>query len=251
MAILPQSICEGLVSVDSGGSLFAGCCALLSCLLRRRTVELKRCSAMYTVSCQYLLDAMRSGTRATSRRGEPGRRDGAGQGGGDRGRGALGRRVDPRVAADHRHRRARARMRLRRRCVGGDAHGSRVRERQQGKARDDLLPALLADAITACTGSAVHAKAAGASIGAPAERALKPGIFALMDSVGDREFQQLHMAFVSGQGGARRMILRKFIDEYRRTHKFDGRSDVARDGCCKRRILNRSISPLPTRRLSS
>ena len=50
-----------------------------------------------------------------------------------------------------------------------------------------------------------------------------PGIFALMDSVGDREFQQLHMAFVSGQGGARRMILRKFIDEYRRTHKFDGK----------------------------
>ena len=82
---------------------------------------------------------------------------------------------------------------------------------------------LLADAITACTGSAVAAKAADASIGAPAERALKPGIFALMDSVGDREFQQLHMAFVSGYGGARRMILKKFIDEYRRTHKFDGK----------------------------
>ena len=44
-----------------------------------------------------------------------------------------------------------------------------------------------------------------------------------MDSVGDREFQQLHMAFVSGYGGARRMILKKFIDEYRRTHKFDGK----------------------------
>ena len=225
MAILPQSICEGLVSVDSGGSLFAGCCALLSCLLRRRTGELKRCSAMYTVSCQYLLDAMRkwNARDIEERRAR-----------GDATEQAKEAEIEAAALSDDALTREWQRITAIEERESADAFATKMRlaathmvpvyeSANKGKLGTIYCQHLLADAITACTGSAVHAKAAGASIGAPAERALKPGIFALMDSVGDREFQQLHMAFVSGQGGARRMILRKFIDEYRRTHKFDGK----------------------------
>ena len=225
MAILPQSICEGLVSVDSGGSLFAGCCALLSCLLRRRTVELKRCSAMYTVSCQYLLDAMRkwNARDIEERRAR-----------GDATEQAKEAEIEAAALSDDALTREWQRITAIEERESADAFATKMRlaathmvpvyeSANKGKLGTIYCQHLLADAITACTGSAVDAKAAGASIGAPAERALKPGIFALMDSVGDREFQQLHMAFVSGQGGARRMILRKFIDEYRRTHKFDGK----------------------------
>jgi len=225
MAILPQSICEGLVSVDSCGSLFAGCCALLSCLLRRRTVELKRCSAMYTISCQYLLDAMR---RWNARDIEERRARG------DATEQAKEAEIEAAALSDDALTREWQRITAIEERESADAFARKMRvaathmvpvyeSANKGKLGTIYCQHLLADAITACTGSAVDAKATGASIGAPAERALKPGIFALMDSVGDREFQQLHMAFVSGQGGARRMILKKFIDEYRRTHKFDGK----------------------------
>ena len=225
MAILPQSICEGLVSVDSGASLFAGCCALLSCLLRRRTVELKRCSAMYTISCQYLLDAMR---RWNARDIEERRARG------DATEQAKEAEIEAAALSDDALTREWQRITAIEERESADAFARKMRaaathmvpvyeSANKGKLGTIYCQHLLADAITACTGSAVAAKAADASIGAPAERALKPGIFALMDSVGDREFQQLHMAFVSGYGGARRMILKKFIDEYRRTHKFDGK----------------------------
>jgi len=73
---------------------------------------------------------------------------------------------------------------------------------------------LLADVISAITGG---------GIGVVAERALKPGVFALLDACGDRELQQLHAALGTGAGGARRVVLAAFIEEHKSTHKFDGR----------------------------
>jgi hypothetical protein len=73
---------------------------------------------------------------------------------------------------------------------------------------------LLADVISAITGG---------GIGVVAERALKPGVFALLDACGDRELQQLHAALGTGAGGARRVVLAAFIEDHKSTHKFDGR----------------------------
>jgi hypothetical protein len=225
MAVLPQTICEGLVSVDSGNSLFAGCCQLVSALLRCRTHELKRCSAMYTISCQYLLDAMRkwNAEDIENRRAR-----------GEATQEAKDAEIEAAAISDDALTREWQRITAIEERESADEFARKMRVAAthmvpvyencyKGKLGTIYCQHLLADAITACTGSAVTASKDGGSIGAVAERALKPGIFALMDAVGDREFQQLHSAFVSGHGGARRMVLRKFIDEYRRTHKFDGK----------------------------
>ena len=225
MAVLPQTICEGLVSVDSGNSLFAGCCQLVSALLRCRTHELKRCSAMYTISCQYLLDAMRkwNAEDIENRRAR-----------GEATQEAKDAEIEAAAISDDALTREWQRITAIEERESADEFARKMRVAathmvpvyenvNKGKLGTIYCQHLLADAITACTGSAVTASKDGGSIGAVAERALKPGIFALMDAVGDREFQELHSAFVSGHGGARRMVLRKFIDEYRRTHKFDGK----------------------------
>jgi hypothetical protein len=53
--------------------------------------------------------------------------------------------------------------------------------------------------------------------------ALKPGVFALLDGVGDRELGQMHAAFGSAGGGARRVTLSNLIEEHKRSHKYDGK----------------------------
>ena len=73
---------------------------------------------------------------------------------------------------------------------------------------------LLADVVTACGADGV---------GAAAERAMRPGTFALLDACGDRELQQLHAAFGSQSGGARRVTLAALVEEHRRSHKYDGK----------------------------
>ena len=54
-------------------------------------------------------------------------------------------------------------------------------------------------------------------------RRLKPGIFALIDACGDRELGQIHAAFGSQAGGARRVALAALVEEHKRTHKYDGK----------------------------
>ena len=56
-----------------------------------------------------------------------------------------------------------------------------------------------------------------------AAAALKPGIFALVDACGDRELGQIHAAFGSQAGGARRVALAALVEEHKRTHKYDGK----------------------------
>ena len=63
----------------------------------------------------------------------------------------------------------------------------------------------------------------GGGIGVVAESALKPGLFALLDSSGDRELQQLHAALGAGAGGARRVVFAALREEHKHTHKFTGR----------------------------
>ena len=75
---------------------------------------------------------------------------------------------------------------------------------------------LLADAVTCAGGGA-------AGIGPAAAAALKPGIFALIDACGDRELGQIHAAFGSQAGGARRVALAALVEEHKRTHKYDGK----------------------------
>lgn len=60
-------------------------------------------------------------------------------------------------------------------------------------------------------------------MGPAATKALRPGVFALLDVCGDRELQQLHAALGSGAGGARRVVLAALIEEHRRSHRYDGK----------------------------
>tara|TARA_B110000305_G_C19214837_1_gene527682 strand:- start:315 stop:593 length:279 start_codon:yes stop_codon:yes gene_type:complete len=75
---------------------------------------------------------------------------------------------------------------------------------------------LLSDAVTVTSGGDV-------GIGQVAMEALKPGVFALLDGVGDRELGQMHAAFGSAGGGARRVTLSNLIEEHKRSHKYDGK----------------------------
>ena len=89
-----------------------------------------------------------------------------------------------------------------------------VYESAEASGLDRYCTHLLADAITAITGG---------GIGVVAESALKPGLFALLDSSGDRELQQLHAALGAGAGGARRVVFAALREEHKHTHKFTGR----------------------------
>jgi hypothetical protein len=89
-----------------------------------------------------------------------------------------------------------------------------VYESAEASGLDRYCTHLLADAITAITGG---------GIGVVAESALKPGLFALLDSSGDRELQQLHAALGTGAGGARRVVFAALREEHKHTHKFTGR----------------------------
>ena len=75
---------------------------------------------------------------------------------------------------------------------------------------------LLADAVTCVCGG-------DAGTGPAAAAALKPGMFALVDACGDRELGQIHAAFGSQAGGARRVALAALIEEHKRAHKYDGK----------------------------
>jgi hypothetical protein len=48
-------------------------------------------------------------------------------------------------------------------------------------------------------------------------------MFALIDACGDRELGQIHAAFGSQAGGARRVALAALIEEHKRAHKYDGK----------------------------
>ena len=89
-----------------------------------------------------------------------------------------------------------------------------VYEAAESSGLDRYCTHLLADAITAITGG---------GLGAVAEKSLKPGLFALLDSCSDRELQQLHAALGAGAGGARRVVFSALRDDHKQTHKFDGR----------------------------
>jgi len=89
-----------------------------------------------------------------------------------------------------------------------------VYEAAESSGLDRYCTHLLADVITAITGGGV---------GTHAEKALKPGIFALLDSCSDRELQQLHAALGSGAGGARRVVFSALREDHKLTHKFDGK----------------------------
>jgi hypothetical protein len=76
---------------------------------------------------------------------------------------------------------------------------------------------LLADAVTSMAGGD------GGGIGQQATQSLKPGVFALLDQVTDRELGQMHAAFGVAEGGARRVTLANLVEEHKRRHKYDGK----------------------------
>ena len=198
-------------------SVFAPACALLAALLRSRRVELKRSAALITASCAALLDAMRAWNQHYHQSIVEAEIAGS----------AMG--APPRQQA---HAAAAA--------AAAEAHNAAMRsaatalvpvyEEANSAGLGRYCAHLLADAVTAsCGGSGEGGGGGGGAgfggpgIGPAAEKALRPGVFALLDACGDRELQQLHGALGSLAGGARRVVLSALIDEHRRSHKYDGK----------------------------
>jgi hypothetical protein len=197
-------------------SVFAPACALLAIMLRCRRIELKRSAALITSSCASLLDTMRAWNHHHLRLHQSQAMtqstiDAAGGGGG--------------VAA------AAAASAI---AITTDRHNAEMRsaatalvpvyEEANSAGLGRYCAHLLADAVTACAGSGGGSgSGAGPGVGIAAEKALRPGVFALLDACGDRELQQLHGALGSVAGGARRVVLSALIDEHRRSHRYDGK----------------------------
>ena len=168
MAQMPLVVAPALESPRSVRGGFAPSCALLASLLRARKRELRRSAALVTASCASLLDVLRGWRRARRAEypiGEESR---------------ATRASESRDDADDASSRA------------GTALAATY-EAANAAGLDRYCAHLLADVVTACGADGV---------GAAAERAMRPGTFALLDACGDRELQQLHAAFGS-QSGAR------------------------------------------------
>ena len=189
MAQMPLVVAPALESPRSVRGGFAPSCALLASLLRARKRELRRSAALVTASCASLLDVLRGWRRARRAEypiGEESR---------------ATRASESRDDADDASSRA------------GTALAATY-EAANAAGLDRYCAHLLADVVTACGADGV---------GAAAERAMRPGTFALLDACGDRELQQLHAAFGSQSGGARRVTLAALVEEHRRSHKYDGK----------------------------
>ena len=189
MAQMPLVVAPALESPRSVRGGFAPSCALLASLLRARKRELRRSAALVTASCASLLDVLRGWRRARRAEypiGEESR---------------ATRASESRDDADDASSRA------------GTALAATY-EAANAAGLDRYCAHLLADVVTACGADGV---------GAAAERAMRPGMFALLDACGDRELQQLHAAFGSQSGGARRVTLAALVEEHRRSHKYDGK----------------------------
>jgi hypothetical protein len=206
-------------------SVFAPACALLAVLLRSRRVELKRSAALITSACAALLETMRawnhhhqlhqSTTTATTTT----------QSTADGATAATAAVAAPAASAT-----------VTTTTTTAEAHNAAMRsaatalvpvyEEANSAGLGRYCAHLLADAVTACAGSGGGAQLAfgpGPGVGPAAEKALRPGVFALLDACGDRELQQLHSALGSLAGGARRVVLSALIDEHRRSHRYDGK----------------------------
>ena len=194
--------------------VFTPGCALLAALLRCRRVELKRSAALVTAACGDLLDAMRAWNHLHQLRRRPTTASSLAP------PSALG-------AAGVSSTEAEAALEAERHAAGMRAAATAlvpVYEEANAAGLNRYCAHLLADAVTACVGSGgAGVGAGGGGIGAVAERALRPGLFALLDACGDRELRQLHGALGSSAGGARRVVLAALIEEHRRSHRYDGK----------------------------
>ena len=188
MAQMPLVVAPALESPRSVRGGFAPACALLASLLRARKREMRRSAALVTASCASLLDILRGWRKARKAPAGVDEQD-------------AENRADADADADDAARRA------------GTALGATY-ESANAAGLDRYCAHLLADAVTACGADGV---------GAAAERAMRPGVFALLDACGDRELQQLHAALGSQSGGARRVTLAALVEEHKRSHKYDGK----------------------------
>jgi hypothetical protein len=102
-------------------------------------------------------------------------------------------------------------------CVRGANALVAVYEEAVTAGLDRYCAHLLADAVTSMAGGD------GGGIGQQATQSLKPGVFALLDQVTDRELGQMHAAFGVAEGGARRVTLANLVEEHKRRHKYDGK----------------------------
>ena len=185
-------------------TVFSPCCALLVSIIRARKAEMARQTAMITVACHALLDALKAWNAIEDEKN------------------ALAERTktprDEEEVAIHEEAMRRA------------ANSMAPVYESAGKVVGSLYAMhLLADAVAACCGGGAWGgdddRKSGdgyvRGIGAVAESALKPGIFALFDAVQDRELQQLYTMFGNAMGGALRLKFKALIDEYRLVHKYD------------------------------
>lgn len=215
MAATPSSLAATLAPRGGGetraflcaaacASVFVPACDLLTAVLRTRREEMKRAAALVVASCAALLDALRAWHAAA----------------GDGARRRTGTRADSTSRADGRvHRRELSSVdaeTIDSACRRGGAALACVYEEAVASGLNRYCAHLLADAVTCAGGGA-------AGIGPAAAAALKPGIFALIDACGDRELGQIHAAFGSQAGGARRVALAALVEEHKRTHKYDGK----------------------------
>jgi len=201
MAATPSSLAATLAPRGGGetraflcaaacASVFVPACDLLTAVLRTRREEMKRAAALVVASCAALLDALRAWHAAA----------------GDGARPAS--RADGLDVLDAEY--------IDSACRRGGAALACVYEEAVASGLNRYCAHLLADAVTCASGGA-------AGIGPAAAAALKPGIFALVDACGDRELGQIHAAFGSQAGGARRVALAALVEEHKRTHKYDGK----------------------------
>ena len=201
MAATPSSLAATLAPRGGGetraflcaaacASVFVPACDLLTAVLRTRREEMKRAAALVVASCAALLDALRAWHAAA----------------GDGARPAS--RADGLDVLDAEY--------IDSACRRGGAALACVYEEAVASGLNRYCAHLLADAVTCASGGA-------AGIGPAATAALKPGIFALVDACGDRELGQIHAAFGSQAGGARRVALAALVEEHKRAHKYDGK----------------------------
>ena len=213
MAATPSSLAATLAPRGGGetraflcaaacASVFVPACDLLTAVLRTRREEMKRAAALVVASCAALLDALRAWHAAAA--------------GGARRR--TGTRADSTSRADGRALELSSvdAETIDSACRRGGAALACVYEEAVASGLNRYCAHLLADAVTCASGGA-------AGIGPAAAAALKPGIFALIDACGDRELGQIHAAFGSQAGGARRVALAALVEEHKRTHKYDGK----------------------------
>lgn len=213
MAATPSSLAATLAPRGGGetraflcaaacASVFVPACDLLTAVLRTRREEMKRAAALVVASCAALLDALRAWHAAA----------------GDGARRRTGTRADSTSRADGRALELSSvdAETIDSACRRGGAALACVYEEAVASGLNRYCAHLLADAVTCASGGA-------AGIGPAAAAALKPGIFALIDACGDRELGQIHAAFGSQAGGARRVALAALVEEHKRTHKYDGK----------------------------